>query len=180
MARSSQVETALFWAMMVAGAATLAPCLVLPAWLEYHAQRLRLAAAREVQAHEQARAAAVRKQVEHLHDDPAYLLRIAEHEFGQSLNLPDVRTIRIAPSPDAAPADGPPPPVTDGAADVLPELSAFVRQVLQRYPRVELFVSPTSRPILLAMGAGLLLAALLLLGSPAWRPPAAAPPPDDH
>ncbi len=166
MARSSPIETLLFWLMALIGGAALAPCLILPPWLEYQAQlERRKAADAYVQALEQ-NLRASEKQIEHLHNDPAYILRLGEQEFGNSVHLPKAETALIAPSPagsdeDESSAATQPSRRSD---ELVPELSAFFEQMLQRYPHAWLFVNDSTRPVLMSLGAALLLTAVVLLG----------------
>jgi hypothetical protein len=175
MARTTWVEILMFWLMLAAGYAVLAPCLVLPAWLEYEAQlsQLRDRDAAVTALDEQVRQA--KKQIDRNKNDPAYILRLAEREFGLSIATPNIAVIPVQPSPprdDAPPAAGAAssPPIQD----VLPELSAFLEQAVARYPYARLFVHETTRPVLLAMSGGLLVTAIMLLGG--WGRQRGAPP----
>jgi hypothetical protein len=97
MSRPSLANTLLFWFMLILGTAGLAPCLALPAWLERQAQ-IECLRAREIYlAGLQQRLVTVRKQIEHLNDDPAYIIRLAEEDFGRAIKVPDVETIWIHP-----------------------------------------------------------------------------------
>lgn len=157
----------LFWLMVLSGAALLAPCLVLPAWLEYQAS-LDLKALRKQQVERrEAEVVKLRKQREHLETDDAYVLRLA-HEF-LNIEIPGVVRVPVEPSPQAEQ----PPAATEPATrdeDLVPELSALVEQAMQHYPIAQLFVRDETRPPIMLAGAGLLVAAIVLLGAPAsWR-----------
>jgi hypothetical protein len=145
------------------GAAVLVPCLALPPWLEYQAQLERRRAAEQYVAQLEQRVADAEDQLDHLQNDPAYLLRLGEREFGDSLDLPPGEMVRVAPSPES---DAPPLPPAEPPAspELLPEFSAFLHTVLQRYPATHLFVSQGSRPIMMLIGITLLLTAFILLG----------------
>ena len=162
---SSRLATVLYWLMVLLGAAVLAPCLVLPAWLEYQAS-LDLKALREQQvARREAQLTRLRKQREHLETDEAYVLRLAHQHL--NIETPGVRRIPVEPGrpaerDPAAPAATAPLPTQE--AELVPELSAMVEQAVQRYPLVQMFVRPESRPSLLFIGAGLIVTALVLLG----------------
>jgi hypothetical protein len=164
MSRPGLLNTLVFWLMLLAGTAVLAPSLVLPPWIERQAQLDLLAAhARHVKALQDDLAAA-RKQIEHLNSDPAYLLRLAAQDFGRSLHLPNVELIRIAPgvvhdaSTESAGLEPEP-----AANEALPELGLFVQDALERYPQAQLFLSPTARPVIIGLGAALIVAAIVLL-----------------
>ena len=96
---SRVLETVLFWFMIAAGAAAIAPCLLLPPWLEYQAQLARRKAVEEYVAACKYRAESARKQIEHIKNDDAYLLRLARQEFGQAIRTPNVETVLVGPSP---------------------------------------------------------------------------------
>jgi hypothetical protein len=169
MARSHTIEGLLFWLMMLVGATTLVPCLVLPAWLDYETQRAQRDAALAEQAAERARLAALEKQIDHLENDPAYVLRLGEREFGDSIDLPHGETIPVAPSPESAmPAPQPPTVDSDAPEAVLPGSPV---ELLERYPLAQVFVGGATRPVLMVLGGALMLAAVVLLGRPGHRPP---------
>ncbi len=168
MTRPTWLESLLFWTMVLVGTAVLAPCLILPPWLEYQAQLDRRRAADQYVAALQAQLNRTNAQIDHLENDPAYLLRLAEQELGDDLDLPPQERIAIAPDPETA-ADTPPlPQAPDATASqesiILPELATFVDRALDRYPYTRLFVAPHTRPPLMILGAALLLGALTLLG----------------
>ena len=162
-----RLEAMVFWVMTLVGAGFLIPALVLPPWLEYQAQlERRRAAEMQVQALE-FRLRAVEKQIDHLQRDPSYVLRLAEQEFGQPMG-PATKTIPVDPSDDqpATPyAAGPQQdPGKQVGEDVLPELSAVLEEGIRRYPKASLFVDPRTRPAVMVIGGGMLLAAIVLLG----------------
>lgn len=175
MARASVLNTVLFWLMVLLGAAALAPCLLLPAWLERQAQ-IECLHAREAYVETlRQRLQTAHKQIEHLNDDPAYILRLAQQDFGGALKVPDVETIPIEPgtAPDAT---APQPPMPDKPpADedqVLPDLTVFVEQTMYRYPYAWMFLDDQTRPVLMILGGVLLLNGVILLGLANGRRPA--------
>jgi len=168
MRRSDRLATILFWAMMLAGVTIVIPCLILPAWLEYQAAlQLRAIRQHQVNRHE-AELARLRKQREHLETDDAYALRLAQRD----LNLPPLaQRIPVEPAPLPEPAGPDTAPVAAAEDTLAPELSALLDEALRRYPLAWLFTRPDTRPRLLIMGGGLILTALVLLGTPARRQP---------
>jgi hypothetical protein len=183
MVRASVLDTLLFWLMMLLGAAALVPCLVLPAWVERQAQAECLQADQEYLAGLEHRLATARKQIEHLQNDSAYVLRLAEQDFGASLKVPNEETIRIEPGPAAEDADGYNGDATRRHAtptdrfddELFPQLGVFIDQVMQRYPHAQVFLDGRTRPLIMLMGGVLLLAGILLLGTPEPRRPAQPP-----
>lgn len=165
-----RMEALLFWIMVLAGAAALAPCVILPPWLEYQAARVARDVAAQRVVDEQLRLAAVKKQRDHLDNDPSYLLRVARETF--EIAGPDGPPPRVAiPITDDPAAAGIPPVPPD--ADVLPELTEFLQQAIARYPQMWLFVSPETRPLMMGLGAILMIGAIVLVGVPT-RPRRAA------
>jgi hypothetical protein len=166
MNRPSVANTLLFWLMLVLGTAGLAPCLVLPAWLERQAQMECLRAREVYLAGLQRRLEAVRKQIEHLNDDPAYVLRLAEEDFGRAIKVLDVETIWIDTSSADAPAlpEDPPEASPEDADQLWPELDTFIDAAMQRYPEAQLFLDGRTRPWIMGAGGGLIVLAVALLG----------------
>ncbi len=168
MTRPSAVNTLLFWLMLLLGTAALAPCLVLPAWLERQAQLACLQARQAYLDGLQARLRTARIQIEHLNNDPAYILRLAEQDFGGAIKVPDVETIWIDPGPLPADATGPPvaagSPPAESPEPLWPELDDFIDQGVRRYPEAQLFLDERTRPWLMGTGGGLIVAAIILLG----------------
>jgi hypothetical protein len=162
------LQTFLFWFTMLGGTAVLAPCLILPAWLDRQAQAAYLQAQQEYVAALRGRLEAVQRQVEHLNNDPAYVLRLAQQEFGPIFAVPNVETILVAPpeTESAALADlsHEPPAPPELSLDPLPNLDQFVDEALRRYPHTQVFVDEHTRPTLLVVGGGLLLAGVVLFG----------------
>jgi hypothetical protein len=168
MTRPTAANTFLFWLMLLLGTAALAPCLVLPAWFERQAQMECLRARETYLAALQQRLETARRQIEHLNDDPAYILRLAEQDFGGAFKLPDVETVWIDSGPPASDTSVPPMIASDTAApggdDLLPELDVFIDNAVRRYPEAALFLDDHTRPWIMGVGGGLLLTALGLLG----------------
>ena len=165
---SNRLAGLVFWFMVLAGAAIVAPCVILPAWLEYQAS-LELRALWEQQvADRQAAVVKLRKQRQHLETDEAYVLRLAQEQF--NIEIPGVERVPV--EPGTLPASDTPPAAPAGASDELvPELSAKVDEILRRHPLAGMFVWPQTRPSLLLIGGGLVLMAIFLLGaSPAPNP----------
>lgn len=159
MARTTVAGSVLFWLLLLAGTALLAPCLLLPAWLEQQAEREWLVAYQAHVAALQYRLRSVQKQIQHLQHDPAYVLRLAEQDFGE-LKVPHIETVRIEPSPPETDAEPPAPAVAESASERLPELASFIEALLQRHPRTAAFLDQRVRPWLLGLGGGLIVAAI--------------------
>ena len=145
----------------------------MPAWLERQAQIEYLRAHEEYLAALRYRLQTTQKQIEHLNNDPAYLLRLAEQEFGGGIAVPNVETILIDPGP-AASSTPPMPTSADPNAPrdekLLPELAAFLDQAMQRHPYAQVFVDSRTRPLLMGIGGILLLTGIVLLGlASSWR-----------
>jgi cell division protein FtsB len=175
MARASVLNTVLFWLMVLLGTAALAPCLVLPAWLERQAQIECLHAREAYLATLQRRLQMLHKQIEHLNDDPAYILRLAQQDFGSALKVPDVETIPIEPgvAPDDATLQPPMPARSPEDEDqLLPDLTVFVEEAMHRYPYAWMYLDEKTRPVLMGLGGILLLNGIILLGLANSRRPA--------
>jgi hypothetical protein len=168
MSGTNGFKTLLFWLVILLGTAALAPCLILPAWLERQAQLEYLHAHEEYLAALRYRLQATQKQIEHLNNDPAYLLRLAEQEFGGGIAVPNVETILIDPGPAASGTTPPSAASADPNAPrdekLLPELTAFLDQAVQRHPYAQIFVDSRTRPLLMGIGGVLLLTGIVLLG----------------
>lgn len=159
-------EGLLYWTMAVVGGATLAPCVVLPALFEYEAQLAVNATAEQRNRELQERLTAVERQIAYVERDPSYLERLAGLEFG--IVPPGVTPIIVengAAEDAAAPAG-----TTRLAGEThVPELSHFVRKLLDKHPLAKIFVLPEARPIAMACGTILLVTAIVLLGAPQRR-----------
>ncbi len=168
----SRLGDILFWFMVLAGAGLLVPCLVLPAWLEYRASLQLRALHEQCVLRLEAELIKLRKQREHLGIDDAYVLRLAHEQ----LNIETPGVVRIpletgglAESELAAAAL---PPVWPPEDELAPQLSAIVGELLGGYPLTGMFVWPETRPVLMLLGGGLILAAVVLIGAPASARPA--------
>jgi hypothetical protein len=169
MSQPTKLSALVFWAMVLLGGAVLAPCLILPAWLEYEAS-LDLRALRQQQVERrQAEVEKLRKQREYLETDEAYVLRLARDNL--NIEIPGAQQIVVDPSPLAGSSatTAPAGPSSRPADELVPELSALVENLMQRYPLAQVFVHPKTRPPLLFIGAGLILTAIVLLSAPAAR-----------
>jgi hypothetical protein len=175
MSESGRLAPVMFWLMVLLGGSVLAPCLILPAWLEYQASLDLRALRKEQVERRRAEVARLRKQREHLETDDAYLLRVARENL--NIEIPGVQQIHVEPSPLAEPATTEPAAAAAQGDELVPELSAMIEQVMQRYPLTQVFVHPATRPPLMLIGGGLIVTALVLLSAPAPRPrpPAAKP-----
>ena len=152
-----------FWIMALAGGAVLAPCIILPPLFEYRAQ-LELNQQAEVRNAElRERLTAVAKQIEYIAADSAYVERLAREEFG--ITPPGVETILVEPAKDPAAGDDEATAVVDDGP--LPGVSETARRLVSDYPLARVFVLPETRPIVIAFGAILMLAAVVLLGNAA-------------
>lgn len=148
----------LFWIMTLAGGVALVPCVLLPPWFEYVAQRERLAAMQSTLAHVEQRLVVVQKQIEHIQTDAAYVERLYRQEFGAA--APVVPQAMIASESEPAPATSPP----SSMDAITPEVTRLVDHLLARYPAAQVFVQPQTRPIVMLVGGGLIVAAVVLLG----------------
>ncbi len=155
------ITTLFFWMMVTLGAGMLTPCVLLPAWLDYRAASL----LHQQRGHE---VAALREHLEVLQkqnahrDDPAYLRRLERDEFG---DRPDDPRQTIVIDPDVlreaeatlARMDAPSDPVeADG-------LHQQVELFVGKYPILALCVRAETRPVLIGLGAGMIVTALVLL-----------------
>jgi len=165
MAHGRGLETLLFWVVILIGTAILVPCLLLPPWLDYQtAYRHREAAGTHVETLER-RLRGAEKRLDRLQNDDTYVLRLAEDEFGETFRTPSVETIHvdIAESQPAIMSEG---EEASGDPVPLPEVATFVDHMLDEYPITRLYVSPHTRPVLMAIGAAVLLSAIVLVGRP--------------
>lgn len=170
MSQSSRLGDVFFWLMVLVGAAVLTPCLILPAWIEYRAS-LELKVLRQQQVERrQAEVTKLRQQRTHLETDDAYVLRLAREHL--HIQTPGVERIPVEPSPvvDGADPDAATAPLPSDEDELVPELSALVEGLVQRYPLAQMFVHPDTRPSLMFIGGGLIVAAIILLGIWPQRP----------
>jgi len=165
MSPASRSADVMYWLMLLLGGAVLAPCLILPAWLEYRASLdLKTLRLREVARH-QAEIVQLRQQREHLETDDAYVLRLARKDL--NVDTPGVERIHV--DTTDAPEDDPGLPASaaaDAVDELAPEVSDLVERVLVRYPLARMFAHPATRPPLMIIGGGLIVSAIVLLGGP--------------
>lgn len=160
---------ATFWLMLAAGAAVLIPCVLLPAWFEYRVSVEEHAAYQRLVEDRRHRDERVVKQIEHQQHDPAYFERQMQREFGKTPS--GLKVVMI--EPDAATRET---EQAHAAAPVAPdeglvnaEVAVWVERTLDEYPITQLFLHDRSRPLLMAMGGALIIAAIVLLGRPPGR-----------
>lgn len=159
---------ATFWLMLAAGAAVLIPCVLLPAWFEYRVALEEHAAYERLVEDRRHRDERVVKQIEHQQNDPAYFERQMQREFGKTPSGLQVVIIE----PDSAAPEPEQPQTAATAADdglVNAEVAAWVERTLHEYPVTQLFLHDQTRPLLMAMGGALVIAAIVLLGRPLGR-----------
>lgn len=173
MIRHSFFNTLLFWTMVLLGSVLIVPALVLPTLFNHEAaaqvERLKLARIAELEK----KLATLKKQNE-FRNDPAYLERLERSEFGGA--PPGAEAIFIDPGlleqteaalqQRSASSQSEPPPVTQT------EIADEVQQLMLRYPVTQLFVRSDIRPVLMALGGGMILLAVLLLCRNLPEPPA--------
>ncbi|MFH1745990.1 MAG: hypothetical protein ABIG44_02985 [Planctomycetota bacterium] len=163
MSQSNRLGDLLFWLMMLVGAAVLAPCLILPAWLEYRASVQLKTLRQEQVARRQAEVDKLRQQREQLLTDDAYALRLAREHL--NVDVPGVERIPVVAGP-VEPAEinvkalFPPEPDNE---EIVPELAALIENLVQRYPMAQMFVRPETRPALMFIGGGLIITAIVFL-----------------
>ena len=152
---------------MIMALAGLAPCLVLPAWMDYQ-QALRLRAVRLNNSERlAAEVASQQKQITHLHDDEAYRERILHEEVG--LDPPGIETILVDRRRGSDERAGSAPPSLRRFApsddDRFPMLTSLATSALDRYPNwTHVFILDETRPLVMGMSGVLLVSAILLLG----------------
>ncbi len=167
MSLSNRLPAALFWTLMIMALAGLAPCLILPAWMDYQ-ESLRLRAVRLNNSERlSAEVAAQQKQIRHLHNDEAYRERILHEEVG--LDPPGIETILVDRRRRADEHAGSTPPSLRRFApsddDRFPMLTTIATSALQRYPNwTHVFILDETRPLVMGMSGVLLVSAILLLG----------------
>lgn len=155
------LNAALFWLMILLGGAALAPCLILPALLEYEEQRDETLAAQRRNDDLRYRLKVVEKQLAAIEHDTAYRERLARLEFGA--NPPGVTPIVITPSQSEAPGPSDPPP-SESPTPPPAEPPGLARDLLHEYPLAHMFVAPHTRPLIIALGGTMVAAAVILLG----------------
>jgi hypothetical protein len=162
MIRATVTNTLLFWVMVLLGAVLVAPCLILPPWLEHQAalqvEKLKQARLKELEK----RLAVLNKQNEY-RNDPSYLERLEREEFGGA--PPGAQAIYINPEllEQTAAALQQRSEAEKETRSGQRELSDELQALMLKYPVTQAFARPETRPILLALGSGLILLAVLLL-----------------
>ena len=170
MTRSNPAITLLFWTMFVVGGLSLAVGLVLPVWLEYRVELARRDEAKRRLEEIRTQLVALERRIDHLQNDPAYLERVANREFGIGTPPSDESVaIEIV----EAPTSGPVLLQATGSERV----TAIIDEATQTHPLVRLYLLGETRPIVMGMSAGLLAAAILLLGRSSPRTDAKQPDP---
>lgn len=174
MSRSGFFSGLLFWTMALAGGLTLAPCLILPAWIEYRATVAGFASAERRLASLERRLAANDRKIDHQQNDFAYIEREARRQFG--IVTPGVETtyldatVRDAQDAAAREADETLAALRAARqAELWPEASQFLEAALNEYPLARIFVAEQTRPVVMGMGTMLLLTAVVALGPGARR-----------
>lgn len=165
MNRSSPAITLLFWTMFVVGGLSLAVGMILPVWLEYRAEISRRDEAYRRLEDVKEQLVALERRIDHLQNDPAYLERVASREFG--FGTPPTEEA-VAVEIVETPTSGPVLLEAQGPAD---RVVAVIDEATQTHPLLRLYLLNATRPIVMGMSAGLLAAAILLLGRNIVRPP---------
>ena len=171
----------LFWTMAITGGLTLAPCLILPAWIENRAALASFTAAERRLASLERRLTANERKIDHQQNDLAYIEREARRQFG--VDTPGVETTFL----DATVRDSQEAAAREAAEtlaalrvarqeELWPEASEFIEAALNEYPLARIFVAEQSRPVVMGMGGMLLLTAVVALGPGLRRQPAAVDP----
>jgi hypothetical protein len=158
MNRSNPAITLLFWTMFVVGGLSLAVGMVLPVWMEYRTELARRDEATRRLEEVQRQLVALERRIDHLQNDPAYLERVASREFGLgSPTTPNSVAIEIVENP----ASG---PVLLEAQVPGQRVTAIIDEATQTHPLIRLYLLRETRPLVMGMSAGLLAAAIILLG----------------
>lgn len=171
MTRSNPAITLLFWTMFVVGGLSLAVGMVLPVWLDYRVEVVRRAEAAQRLEEVKKQLIAIERRIDHLQNDPAYLARVASRELKFDASPPDETvTVQVVETPTSS-------PVLLQAQGTQERVVAVIDEATQTHPLVRLYMLDETRPIVMGMSAGLLVAAIVLIGRNTARPapPAAAP-----
>lgn len=160
----------MFWSMIFGGAAMLIPGILMPAYSEYQIARQEHANARVYLDELQRRSEQVRLQIDHQKNDPAYVQRQLQLEYGIT---PDGIQPLIFASESVAQAEPPhagveydpteEPPIPPAAAEL-------ANEAMQRNPLTPLLLDPRTRPLIMFSGAVLILTAIFVLGRPLPKP----------
>ncbi|MCG3129011.1 MAG: hypothetical protein CHACPFDD_03907 [Phycisphaerae bacterium] len=170
---AERIAGIIFWFTVVAAGGSIAACLLVPAWLDYRRALDEHASMKQRYADLQQQITAIEKQIEHLHNDPAYIERLARKEFG--IEIPGVETIYIDARDDGghgAAAGAPASEDPTRAEPLMPALGQVVERTMEKYPAaLTLFTASRSRPIVIGASLITLTAAVVLLGRRAPRTP---------
>lgn len=158
----------MFWSMIVAGAAMLIPGILMPAYSEYQIARQEHSNSRIYLEELQKRHDRLKVQIDHQRNDPAYVQRQLQIEYGIT---PDgVQPLIIeADSNEETPVavsefdSGEEPPIPPAATEL-------AREAMQRNPLTPWLLDPRTRPIIMLCGVALILTAIFVLGRPAPKP----------
>lgn len=165
----------MFWSMILGGAAMLIPGILMPAYSEYQIARQEHANSRTYLDELQRRTDRLKLQIEHQKNDPAYVQRQLQLEYGIT---PDgVQPLIFAPES----ADAAEPQLAGAEYDateeppIPPAAAELAREAMQRNPLTPLLIDPRTRPLIMLSGVVLILTAIFVLGRPLPHPPRAEP-----
>ncbi|MBL8881037.1 MAG: hypothetical protein JNG88_18125 [Phycisphaerales bacterium] len=159
----------MFWMMIAAGAAMLVPGILMPAYSEYQVARLEHANARLYHEELQRRYDRLKIQIEHQRNDPAYVQRQLQLEYGITPDGVQPLIFETAQNDDTAAAAavdfdaGEEPPIPPAATEL-------AREAMNRSPLTPLLLDPQTRPIIMLCGVALILTAIFVLGRPIAKP----------
>jgi hypothetical protein len=164
MNRSNPAITLLFWTMFVVGGLSLAVGMILPVWLEYRVEISRRDEAYQRLEDVKKQLVALERRIDHLQNDPAYLERVASREFGFGAPpTEDAVAVQVVEAPATS-------PVLLEAQRPADRVVAVIDEATQTHPLIRLYLLDETRPLVMGMSAGLLAAAILLLGRNTARP----------
>lgn len=156
----------LFWCMVLFGAVLVVPTLVLPPWIRFEEKKREKETQIELLASLQTELEIVRKQNEY-RDDPEFLAQLERSELGaepvgaERITI-DPRILEETQQELAARrnAEAPAGPEED-------TLVTALRRMFTKYPITQVYLQPYFRDILLAVGGGSILLAVVLLSQSA-------------
>ncbi len=149
-----------FWILIALAVATLAPCLVLPAWREYQQADL-TAQIRTRQAElADAEVARLERRLDAIHNDPAVVARLARREL--AYRGPGEELVAV---PVDCTVDAPLPPALNLDEFVPVQPPVGITRLLAYLPDWDydaLFCTSPTRETLMGMSAGLIAAAFII------------------